>query len=76
MDPWFVTLDEVPDPQARRRQLRTRGVQRHDAPTADPVFPAAGVAPGLPDQPHLRPGDTVEPEVEGLGRQRREFRAA
>ncbi|MEV6930208.1 fumarylacetoacetate hydrolase family protein [Dactylosporangium sp. NPDC051485] len=30
----------------------------------------AGVAMGLPGQPYLRPGDVVELEIEGLGRQR------
>ncbi|MGK5630879.1 fumarylacetoacetate hydrolase family protein [Streptomyces sp. URMC 123] len=37
----------------------------------------AGVAMGRPDpKPYLRPGDVVELEVEGLGRQRQEFTAA
>lgn len=30
----------------------------------------AGVALGLPDTPYLRPGDVVELEIDGLGRQR------
>ncbi|GAA2332096.1 fumarylacetoacetate hydrolase family protein [Dactylosporangium salmoneum] len=30
----------------------------------------AGVAMGMPGQPYLRPGDVVELEIEGLGRQR------
>jgi 2-keto-4-pentenoate hydratase/2-oxohepta-3-ene-1,7-dioic acid hydratase in catechol pathway len=30
----------------------------------------AGVALGRPDQPYLRPGDVVELEIDGLGRQR------
>ncbi|WP_165984674.1 fumarylacetoacetate hydrolase family protein [Streptomyces sp. YIM 98790] len=30
----------------------------------------AGVALGLPDQPYLRPGDVMELEIDGLGRQR------
>lgn len=36
----------------------------------------AGVALGMPGQPYLRPGDVVELEVDGLGRQRQQFRAA
>ncbi|HET9082592.1 MAG TPA: fumarylacetoacetate hydrolase family protein [Trebonia sp.] len=37
----------------------------------------AGVAPGRADQPFpRRPGDVVEAETGGLGRQRRIFRAA
>jgi 2-keto-4-pentenoate hydratase/2-oxohepta-3-ene-1,7-dioic acid hydratase in catechol pathway len=30
----------------------------------------AGVALGRPDEPYLRPGDVVELEIDGLGRQR------
>jgi 2-keto-4-pentenoate hydratase/2-oxohepta-3-ene-1,7-dioic acid hydratase in catechol pathway len=36
----------------------------------------AGVAMGLPGQPYLRPGDVVELEIDGLGRQRQTFEAA
>ncbi|MCE7083062.1 fumarylacetoacetate hydrolase family protein [Streptomyces sp. ST2-7A] len=36
----------------------------------------AGVALGLPGTPYLRPGDVVEPEIEGLGTQRQVFAAA
>ena len=36
----------------------------------------AGVALGLKDHPYLRPGDVVELEIEGLGRQRQIFEAA
>ncbi|MEZ0070163.1 2-keto-4-pentenoate hydratase/2-oxohepta-3-ene-1,7-dioic acid hydratase in catechol pathway [Streptacidiphilus sp. MAP12-20] len=36
----------------------------------------AGVALGLPDQPYLRPGQTVELEIDRLGRQRQTFRQA
>jgi 2-keto-4-pentenoate hydratase/2-oxohepta-3-ene-1,7-dioic acid hydratase in catechol pathway len=36
----------------------------------------AGVALGRPDKPYLRPGDVVELEIDGLGRQRQTFRAA
>ncbi|MFC9791750.1 fumarylacetoacetate hydrolase family protein [Streptomyces sp. NPDC127584] len=37
----------------------------------------AGVAMGQPDpKPYLRPGDVVELEVEGLGRQRQELKSA
>ena len=35
----------------------------------------AGIALGRPDQPYLRPGDLVEVEVAGLGRQRQRCRA-
>ncbi|MDQ0585234.1 hypothetical protein QF030_007412 [Streptomyces rishiriensis] len=33
----------------------------------------AGVALGLPGTPHLRPGDTVELEIDGLGGRRQTF---
>jgi 2-keto-4-pentenoate hydratase/2-oxohepta-3-ene-1,7-dioic acid hydratase in catechol pathway len=36
----------------------------------------AGVAMGRPGQPYLRPGDVVELEIDGLGRQRQTFREA
>ncbi len=36
----------------------------------------AGVALGQPDQPFLRPGDVVELEIDGLGRQRQTMGAA
>jgi 2-keto-4-pentenoate hydratase/2-oxohepta-3-ene-1,7-dioic acid hydratase in catechol pathway len=36
----------------------------------------AGVAMGLPGQPYLRPGDVVDLEIDGLGRQRQTFEAA
>ncbi|WP_412538805.1 fumarylacetoacetate hydrolase family protein [Longispora sp. K20-0274] len=35
-----------------------------------------GVALGLPGTPYLRPGDVVEVEIDRLGRQRQQFRAA
>jgi 2-keto-4-pentenoate hydratase/2-oxohepta-3-ene-1,7-dioic acid hydratase in catechol pathway len=36
----------------------------------------AGIALGRPDEPYLRPGDIVEVEVGGLGRQRKQCRPA
>lgn len=36
----------------------------------------AGVALGLPGQPYLRPGDTVDLSIDGLGGQRQTFAAA
>lgn len=36
----------------------------------------AGVAMGIEGQPYLRPGDVVELEIDGLGRQRQTFEAA
>jgi 2-keto-4-pentenoate hydratase/2-oxohepta-3-ene-1,7-dioic acid hydratase in catechol pathway len=36
----------------------------------------AGVALGLPDTPYLRPGDTVDLSIDGLGSQRQTFAQA
>jgi 2-keto-4-pentenoate hydratase/2-oxohepta-3-ene-1,7-dioic acid hydratase in catechol pathway len=36
----------------------------------------AGVAMGMEGQPYLRPGDVVELEIDGLGRQQQTFEAA
>ena len=36
----------------------------------------AGVALGMPDHPYLVPGDVVELEIDGLGRQRQVFKGA
>lgn len=36
----------------------------------------AGVAMGRPGEPYLRPGDVLELEIDGLGRQRQTFREA
>jgi 2-keto-4-pentenoate hydratase/2-oxohepta-3-ene-1,7-dioic acid hydratase in catechol pathway len=36
----------------------------------------AGVALGIPGQPYLRAGDTVELEIDGLGRQRQQLKQA
>ena len=36
----------------------------------------AGVALGVPGTPFLKPGDVVELEIDGLGRQRQTFGAA
>lgn len=100
MGPWFVTADEVGNPQALVLRLWVNGVLRQNGTTENMIFGVAhivwylsqfmtlypgdvintgtpaGVALGLPDQPYLRPGDVVELEIDGLGRQRQLFKAA
>lgn len=98
LGPWFVTADEVPDPQALALRTWVNGALKQDGSTADQIFPVAeivryvsqymtlypgdvintgtpaGVAMGQPEpKPYLRPGDVVELEIGGLGRQRQVF---
>ncbi|MBE3638449.1 fumarylacetoacetate hydrolase family protein [Mangrovicoccus algicola] len=92
--PWFVTADEVPDPQALRVTLDLNGTRVQDETTADMIFSVAqivshlsqfmklvpgdiistgtpsGVGMGMSPQRFLKPGDVMEIEVQGLGRQR------
>lgn len=98
--PWFVSADEVPDPQALRLSLSLNGTVMQDSDTSDMIFGVrkivsylsqfmelrpgdlictgtpAGVGMGLKPQRYLKPGDVIELEVEGLGAQRQEVRAA
>lgn len=100
LGPWFVTADEVADPQNLGLRLSVNGVKRQDGNARDMIFPVAhivsylsqymvlepgdvintgtpaGVALGLPGTPYLRPGDTVELEIDGLGSQRQTFAQA
>jgi len=100
MGPWFVTADEIGDPQSLGLRLWVNGELRQNGNTKNMIFGVAhivwylsqfmtlypgdvintgtpaGVALGLPDHPYLRPGDVVELEIDGLGRQRQLFTAA
>ncbi|MBC9717089.1 fumarylacetoacetate hydrolase family protein [Streptomyces sp. TRM66268-LWL] len=101
LGPWFVTADEIADPQALGLKLWVNGELKQDGTTAEQIFPVAevvryvsqfmtlypgdiintgtpaGVAMGEPEpKPYLRAGDVVELEIEGLGRQRQEFKDA
>ncbi|MGB0659033.1 MAG: fumarylacetoacetate hydrolase family protein [Mangrovicoccus sp.] len=94
--PWFVTADEVPDPQALQVSLSLNGEVVQNESTSDMIFTVAqivshlsqfmklmpgdiistgtpsGVGMGMSPQRFLKPGDVMEIEVEGLGRQRQE----
>ncbi|WP_108257693.1 fumarylacetoacetate hydrolase family protein [Mangrovicoccus ximenensis] len=98
--PYFVTADEVPDPQALRVSLDLNGVTVQDESTGDMIFTVAqivshlsqfmklvpgdiistgtpsGVGMGMSPQRFLKPGDVMEIEVHGLGRQRQTAVAA
>lgn len=98
--PWFVTADEVPDPQDLRVTLDLNGERVQDETTADMIFTVAqivshlsqfmklvpgdiistgtpsGVGLGMKPQKFLKPGDVMEIEVVGLGRQRQTAVAA
>jgi 2-keto-4-pentenoate hydratase/2-oxohepta-3-ene-1,7-dioic acid hydratase in catechol pathway len=98
--PYFVTADEVPDPQNLRVSLDLNGRTVQDSNTSDMIFTVAkiisymsqfmeltpgdiiatgtpsGVGMGMKPQRVLKPGDVMEIEVEGLGRQRQEAVAA
>jgi 2,4-diketo-3-deoxy-L-fuconate hydrolase len=91
--PWFVTADEVPDPQNLTLSLSLNGTVMQSSNTSDMIFSVAeiisymsrfmklqpgdiiasgtpsGVGMGMSPQRFLKPGDVMEAEVEGLGRQ-------
>ncbi len=94
--PWFVSADEVPDPQQLDLSLSLNGESVQASNTSDMIFSVAeiisymsrfmrlqpgdiiatgtpsGVGMGMSPQRFLKPGDVMELEVEGLGRQRQE----
>ena len=98
--PYFVTADEVPDPQALRLTLSLNGKVVQDSDTSDMIFTVrqivsymsqfmklmpgdiiatgtpSGVGMGMKPQRFLQPGDVMELEVEGLGKQRQTAVAA
>jgi len=98
--PYFVTADEIADPQDLRVSLDLNGETVQNESTNDMIFTVAqivshmsqfmklvpgdiivtgtpsGVGMGMKPQRFLRPGDVMEVEIEGLGRQRQEAVAA
>ncbi|WP_432497934.1 fumarylacetoacetate hydrolase family protein [Kineococcus gypseus] len=57
--PWFVTADEVPDPQALRLRLRVNGELRQDGSTADMVFGVGELVRYVSRFTVLEPGDLL-----------------
>ena len=70
LGPWFVTADEVPDPQKLRLWLKVNGQTMQDGTTADMIFPVAHIVSYLSQFMTLLPGDVIitgTPEGVGLG---------
>ena len=57
--PWFVTADEVPNPQALRLWLDVDGVRRQDGTTANMIFSVAQIVSYLSGLMTLYPGDVI-----------------
>jgi len=94
LGPWFVTSDEVPDPQNLNMQLLLNGKRQQSGSTKTMIFGVEhlvsylshfmllepgdvittgtppGVGSGMKPQQFLKPGDTMELAIDGLGTQR------
>lgn len=57
--PWFVTADEVPNPQALQLWLDVDGVRRQDGTTANMIFSVAKIVSYLSGLMTLHPGDVI-----------------
>lgn len=57
--PWFVSADEIPDPQALRLWLDVDGVRRQDGTTANMIFNIAQIVSYLSGLMTLHPGDVI-----------------
>lgn len=57
--PWFVTADDVPDPQALRLRSWVDDEPRQDSSTADMVFPVARIVRDLSQVMAFEPGDVI-----------------
>ncbi|MGA7325031.1 MAG: fumarylacetoacetate hydrolase family protein [Rhodomicrobium sp.] len=70
LGPWFVTADEVPDPQEIPLKLSVNGAVRQDSNTSDMIFTVAEILSHLSQFMTLLPGDIVitgTPEGIGAG---------
>jgi 2-keto-4-pentenoate hydratase/2-oxohepta-3-ene-1,7-dioic acid hydratase in catechol pathway len=68
--PWFVTADEVADPQALPLWLELNGARVQNSSTADMIFSVAEVISYMSRFMALRPGDVIAtgtPEGVGMG---------
>ena len=71
LGPWFVTADEVPDPQKLRLWMKLNGETMQDGTTADMIFPVAHLISYVSGFMSLNPGDvmlTGTPAGVGLGK--------
>lgn len=59
LGPWFVTADEVPDPQALRMELRVNGEVRQSADTSGMIFGVAELVAFASRFMTLEPGDII-----------------
>jgi 2-keto-4-pentenoate hydratase/2-oxohepta-3-ene-1,7-dioic acid hydratase in catechol pathway len=57
--PWFVSADEVPNPQDLRLWLDVDGVRRQDGTTANMIFSVARIVSYLSGLMTLHPGDVI-----------------
>jgi len=57
--PWFVTADEVPNPQDLRLWLDVDGVRRQDGTTANMIFSVTRIVSYLSGLMTLHPGDVI-----------------
>jgi len=71
LGPWFVTADEVPDPQALAIWLEVNGERMQDGTTANMVFGVRALVAYISRFMTLEPGDVIAtgtPAGVGLGR--------
>jgi 2,4-diketo-3-deoxy-L-fuconate hydrolase len=59
LGPWFVTADEIPDPQALNIWLELNGKRRQDGNTRDMIFSVATIISHFSRYQTLLPGDLV-----------------
>jgi 2-keto-4-pentenoate hydratase/2-oxohepta-3-ene-1,7-dioic acid hydratase in catechol pathway len=76
LGPWFVTADEVPDPQNLRLRLDVNGERMQDGTTANMIFGVAHLIHFVSQFMTLEPGDIVltgTPAGVGVGRDPKVF---
>ena len=59
LGPWFVTADEIADPQSLRLTLDVNGKRMQDGTTADMIFPVAHLVHFVSRFMSLEPGDVM-----------------
>ena len=68
--PWFVTADEIPDPQNLHIWLKVNGHTMQDSNTGDMIFDVAAIIEQLSATMTLHPGDIIitgTPSGVGMG---------